>query len=149
MAAFVVGLQLGFTERPAAMGHPWSRFKVEILERTAPAAPAIAAAAEEAAAAAVGESVGETDIFSAIEVTRRVVCAVATALKKAGTNACPVELTRDRYSGSSATDDANLGLDNRAFVDASRVDKHLTVQCCMFSSAGDGGPIVRSYAECV
>ena len=48
LGAGEIGLQRGFAERPAGMGHPVARLEIDRVQRPAPAAPVIGAAAQEA-----------------------------------------------------------------------------------------------------
>ena len=124
MRAGIVRTQLVESEWPAAILHPIAFFEVPRVERTAPAAPAIAAAAKKAAAAAVGIRIRNTYVLAAIQIARGVVRLVPTAFQQDGIDALLIQLERKRDPRDPCPDDADGRLHYRVLLYIPAVNEH-------------------------
>src|SRR6187402_1535937 len=107
MRAGVVRTQFVESERPAAVIDPIAFFEVPRIERTAPTAPAIAAAAEKTAAAAVGIRIRNADVLTAIQIARGIVRLITATLQEDGIDSLLIHFERERNPRDPCPDDAD------------------------------------------
>src|SRR3981081_1080918 len=106
------------------MGDPVALFKTPRVERTAPTAPAIAAATEKSTATAIGKTIWQAKIFSAIEIPRLFSRIESAAFQQACIDTPLFHFARERYSGYTAANNTHRSLDYGAFIDSSCINKH-------------------------
>ena len=124
----VAGPRIGFREirqrkRPAAAAHPGTGIEIDQGEGPAPAAPAVRAAAD-IAAAGVDQVVGNAGRLSRIEGLRRDIGTPAAAFDQAGRYSRPAEFPGQCNSGDTGADDADLRIDDQRVREAAPVDDH-------------------------
>src|SRR5579885_2248743 len=93
------------------MRHPLAGLEVLLVERTAMAAPAIAASAEKPAAVALGKFVGQAGVLAVVQIVGGTVLGKATALEQADRDAFPSELQGHDDAGNASANDAHLRVD--------------------------------------
>jgi hypothetical protein len=99
--------------------------KILFLQRPAPAAPAIAAAAKIPATAAVCETIRQANILAAIEVPVCFFDVEAAALDYAGSNAAFLEGESEGNARCAAANYADIGLDFVSILQVACVNEHL------------------------
>src|ERR1700737_4354204 len=133
------------------MRHPVALVEVPRIERPAPSAPAITAAAEISAAAVVRERVRNADVLAAIEIARFVVGLQSAALQQACVDAELLHLQRKGDTRDATPDDADRRFYNRVLLDTPSIDEHplapllfVALELLSGRSTGGGGqPRVR------
>src|SRR6185369_10492342 len=109
---------------PAAVGHPVAPDQVLSLQGAAPAAPAVAAAAEEAAAKAVPELVGDAHALAAVQVHRLFIGPEAAAFQHHRIDAQALQLQRHRDARGAGADDTHGAGHLASFVFLTGVNEH-------------------------
>ena len=123
MSTLVVRCEFVQTKRPAAVIDPVALFKVPRIQWSAPSTPAIAAAAEKPATAAVCKLIWQADALATIQVPCSVIRGKSTTLQQTRIDAELFQLKRERYSRHARTDDTNGCLDNAAVFNLSCINK--------------------------
>ena len=112
VGALVERVEVLAADGPAAVLHPRTVVKGDLVPRTAEAAPAVAAAAQETAAGTVGEIVRATDAGG------------TATFEHDRIDAGLFELEAHGDPGNAAANDTNLGLDDRAGSYLIGIDQH-------------------------
>ena len=124
VGTLVEGSKLFQAEGPAAVRHPIALAEVLGIHRPAPAAPAVAATTEEAAAVVVAEVVRNAGVLAAMEVHRVRVGREAAAFEHDGLDAAALEFERHRQTRRPAADDADRRPRHHRVVEATRITEH-------------------------
>jgi hypothetical protein len=95
-----------------------------IFHWPAPAAPTVAAPAEETAAATVGKFVGDADTLAPVEIPCGVIRLETSALDYAGSNAAFLEFQCKGNSRDSAAYNTNFSVNGGSFIHTARINKH-------------------------
>ena len=111
-------------DRPATAGYPLAALEVQRVERPAPSAPAVAAAAEEPVAAAVQWPVAAPDRRARVEALGRELRLEAAALEQAYRQPALAQPIDERDTGRAGPHDAQVARQRRAVSDRARVDLH-------------------------
>ena len=124
----IVPSQIVILERPAAVRDPRPGLQIYGIERTAPSAPGVRAAAKVTKTANVQGVIVESDVAPLIEGLRGLIECKPAALKQANLNAAADEGARKCYAGGAPAYDAEVGVNNRVVVDGAPVQKHPAAQ---------------------
>ena len=111
-------------DRPATAGYPLAALEVQRVERPAPSAPAVAAAAEEPEAAAVQWPVAAPDRRARVEALGRELRLEAAALEQAYRQPALAQPIDERDTGRAGPHDAQVARQRRAVGDRASVDLH-------------------------
>ena len=104
------------------MGHPVARLEIDRVQRPAPAAPVIGAAAQEAQAAAIQRGIGDAALAAAI---KRLVLGVEihpAGFQQQDFMAAARQRQGQRYAGRPAADDRQVGGKDRSGGKAAGVE---------------------------
>src|SRR3954453_10074305 len=129
MRARVVRREFFESEWPATMRNPVALLEVPWIQRTAPAAPAVAAAAEIAAARAVRESIRQSGVFAAVQVARFFVRRKPAAFQQAGIHPGGRHFACERDARDASPNNADRRFDDRILFDIASTDDHPQLPC--------------------